>query len=263
MKTLLLPGILLALVLSGCKPSSPSPEPILTPEPTPTATPISTSVATPSPSPIATPKPAATPEANLAPNGVYYVTKYFSVATNTGVHGFRPGKQVKLLREDSNKLVVTDGVVEGTAPRGSFTNDLDVVNEITAQTHLATKKGLESQQKLAAAEVTKKAQYEQEESRAEQQQMQDARESQLRRLQAAVVDLDTRIMLAEREITEKKASASGPKTFWKHGRKYYQGSTSVTFSNDASNVKSLYLKRSELNRQLVELSPVGFQATNK
>ena len=61
----------------------------------------------------------------LAPEGVLFVTQRFAVATAYGVHGFREGTEVRLIKEEGNVLVVSDGTVEGRATKDHFTNDLD------------------------------------------------------------------------------------------------------------------------------------------
>jgi hypothetical protein len=47
-----------------------------------------------------------------------------------GVHGFPVLKQVRLVREEGNDLIVTDGQSEARAPKSDFTNDLDVVDRL-------------------------------------------------------------------------------------------------------------------------------------
>ncbi|PYI77918.1 MAG: hypothetical protein DMF04_05100 [Verrucomicrobia bacterium] len=80
--------------------------------PPPPATPIQ---ARPSPiakttsSPIAKTSPRA---GNLAPDGTYFLLRYHSVTTDTGVTGFAPGAKVSLVRKVGQTMRVTDGYVE-------------------------------------------------------------------------------------------------------------------------------------------------------
>lgn len=104
---------------------------------TPTATPP-TLTPTPTPTPTPEPTPVPTPLARLAPTGVYYVVKAFSVTTENGIHGFRVGKQVNMVKLEGGKMFVTDGEIVGSRSPDHFTNDLDIVDRIQAQATLAT-----------------------------------------------------------------------------------------------------------------------------
>ena len=70
------------------------------------------------PSPIAktTPSPIAktTPPRlrNLAPDGTYFLLRYHSVTTDTGVTGFPPGTKVSLVGNSGQTIRVTDGQIE-------------------------------------------------------------------------------------------------------------------------------------------------------
>ena len=120
-----LPIIVFSVVLVSCDRKE---TPIATPEPTPTATPEPTPIATPEPTPTATPEP--TPQVRLAPSGTLYVIKHFSVATDTGLHGFPIGREVTIVSENASSYSVSDGTQTGTAPKTSFSNDLDVVENL-------------------------------------------------------------------------------------------------------------------------------------
>jgi hypothetical protein len=71
--------------------------------------------------------------ARLAPADVYYVVKPFSVTTESGINGFRVGKEVKLIKTEGGKMFVTDGEIEGSATSDHFTNDLNIVDGIRAK----------------------------------------------------------------------------------------------------------------------------------
>jgi len=94
--------------------------------PPPPATPIQ---ARPSPiakttsSPIAKTSPRA---GNLAPDGTYFLLRYHSVTTDTGVTGFAPGAKVSLVRKVGQTMRVTDGYVEFEMAAGEVTNNLDI-----------------------------------------------------------------------------------------------------------------------------------------
>ena len=108
-------------VFVSCDKTPPPPQ-AATPEPTPQLLP------TPTPTPV--PTPAPTPVVRLAPDGTLYVIKHFSVFLEDGLHGFPLGRKVTLLSEDESNYTVTDGQVSGTAPKTSFTNDLDLLSNI-------------------------------------------------------------------------------------------------------------------------------------
>jgi hypothetical protein len=80
-------------------------------------------VAKTTPSPIAktTPRPR-----NLAPDGTYFLLRYHSVSTDTGVTGFPPGTKVSLVRKSDQAIRVTDGQVEFDVSAGEVTTDLDI-----------------------------------------------------------------------------------------------------------------------------------------
>src|SRR3954451_19418812 len=75
-----------------------------TPPPPPPAPPIQ---ARPSPIAKTTPRPG-----NLAPDGTFFLLRYHSVTTDTGVTGFAPGTKVSLVRKAGQTIRVTDGQAE-------------------------------------------------------------------------------------------------------------------------------------------------------
>jgi len=146
---LYIPIFVVSTVLVSCDNKAPEPN-IQAPEPTPIVAPIPTPI--PTATPTATPEP--TPQVRLAPSGTLYVVKHFSVSTEDGLHGFPIGRKVTIASEDDLNFTVTDGTMTGTAPKSSFTNDLDVVDKLSVkQTAIA-----ESQQAATqAAAIQKKA----------------------------------------------------------------------------------------------------------
>jgi len=66
------------------------------------------------------------PPPRLAPSGTFYVRDKISVTTEHGITSFPAGKEVTLVRESGNNLIVTDGRQEVEVARTSLTNDLDV-----------------------------------------------------------------------------------------------------------------------------------------
>lgn len=115
--------------------------------------------------------PEPLPKRNLAPLGVLYVVKPFSVTTDSGIHGFPEGRQVKVVREENGEVVVSDGQKTARAPKDSFTNDLNVVaalNEESAKQvqkiAINTKKA--EVQKIEASEKTEVYEKQQEKEEA-------------------------------------------------------------------------------------------------
>ena len=95
---------------------APENEPTLAPQPAET-------VETTSPTPAA-------PATKLAPDGVFYVTQDFSVATDDGIRGIRVGTKVTLVEDRGAILRVSDGQQEFDAKRELLTNDLDLVSRV-------------------------------------------------------------------------------------------------------------------------------------
>jgi hypothetical protein len=63
-------------------------------------------VATPTPRPVGTPPPAATPTPTPVVKNTLYLKRRFSVTNDTGIFGFAPGTELKLVRKNGDKLVV-------------------------------------------------------------------------------------------------------------------------------------------------------------
>ncbi len=80
------------------------------------------------------------PQARLAPEGIYFLKERFSETTSTGVRALLPGTRVKLTARDpgGNWQVVSDDGLEFTVPSRILTHDLDVRDAILrsiADTH--------------------------------------------------------------------------------------------------------------------------------
>lgn len=101
---------------------------------------VSTGVAAPSPTPApevsVTPAPPPEAEAKFAPESVLFVVRRFSESLDGGVRGFSPGMEVRMLRQDEDHYVVTDGVVESRRPRSWFTRDIGLAEELREQKRL-------------------------------------------------------------------------------------------------------------------------------
>ena len=65
---------------------------------------------------------------HLAPRGTFYLLSYVAVKTDTGVEGFDPGQEVRLVEvhRPTQTLVVTDGHAQVEVPPSKLTNDLDI-----------------------------------------------------------------------------------------------------------------------------------------
>jgi hypothetical protein len=69
---------------------------------------------------------------HLAPDGVYFTMRYFSVANAHGITGIVPGTKVVRVRDDGSVLRVrTGGDVEFEAAPQDLTNDLDVAATVS------------------------------------------------------------------------------------------------------------------------------------
>ncbi|HVE17296.1 MAG TPA: hypothetical protein VNB29_11205, partial [Chthoniobacterales bacterium] len=109
-----------------------------------------------------------------------------------------------LVKESGADLVVSDGKVEATAPKSSFTNDLDVIAQVTAQNNESRKKI--SQTVLGAAQ--KQQEYVNSQRQSSDDAVSRARDQQraiaLADLKSARTALQNRISRARQEISEKQ-----------------------------------------------------------
>jgi hypothetical protein len=68
---------------------------------------------------------------HLAPDGVYFTMRYFSVPTAHGITGIAPGTKVVRVRNDGSVLRVRTGGVEFEVAAQDLTNDLDVAAAVS------------------------------------------------------------------------------------------------------------------------------------
>jgi len=211
------------LTLAACKrqqtpETRPAPEvPAMTPSgiqrPAPTATPDQSPVAAPT-------APAETQSAT--PQGIYYVVKRFSVATADGLHGFSEGKQVTLVREEGSDLIVTDGVVEGKAPKDSFSTDRKVIEIIQKNQTISAAK-VQATQDANAQEVKMKTE------KAEKERQENVNAAKLNRIQSQIQQLDANISAASEELHKVyQAKARGGNIYNSYGDKIGVRATSAS-----------------------------------
>ena len=67
----------------------------------------------------------------LAPDGIYFTMRYFSVPNAHGITGIAPGTKVVRVRNDGSVLRVRTGDVEFEAAAQDLTNDLDVAAAVS------------------------------------------------------------------------------------------------------------------------------------
>jgi hypothetical protein len=181
--------------------------------------------------------PSALPE--LAPDGVFYVVRAFSVTHNEGIHGFPQGRQVRLVRRNDNTLVVTDGHFEGQAPSEHFTNDLDVVARLSQENDRQAK-AVEQQQLQLVAE--NRAQIANETaasaSQTSRKKLQEA-DLRLKKTRLSLEHLEDRISAAQSERSNKGYPQDGGPRRTRDGR-------SISISPDAANIRQLLEQRLQL-----------------
>jgi hypothetical protein len=128
-------------------------------QPSPPPAPAVVVEATPAPTPEGTPEPLAAPR--VAPEGMVYVVRRFTVSTPQGVHAFTPGREVRFIREEPGYYVVADGEVQGRAPRLWFTRDAEEAHALREE-HLSAEEVAarlleQSQQEAADFEARERA----------------------------------------------------------------------------------------------------------
>jgi hypothetical protein len=67
----------------------------------------------------------------LAPDGVYFTMRYFSLPNAHGITGIAPGTKVVRVRDNGSMLRVRTGSVEFEAAAQDLTNDLDVADSVS------------------------------------------------------------------------------------------------------------------------------------
>jgi len=126
--------IAVVMSIAACKKE----EVVVVQEPEPTPVP-----ATPTPPPAATPTPRP-----LAPPGTFYVIKYFTVESDGGLSGIKPGTKVKLIKDGNEVVRVSDGAIEFDARKEYLTNDLETASlvarhDINSQAQLRQRMAIE------------------------------------------------------------------------------------------------------------------------
>jgi len=245
---------LLVLLLASCdKPKIVNLESPKEPE-TQQAPAVPTPQATPTPV-IQVPIAQPSPQTRSCPEGTLFVIKRFSVTTTDGLHGFPAGKKVKLIREEQDEYVVTDDVIEGKAPKTSFTNDLDVadaINNKQQQAQQAAQLKLNEQQKTASEEkaVSDKNAQSDIEARNKEKKI-----KQISAIEVQLEELKRRISKARNERSSKGFPADGGPRYNNHHHYYYNGSyhssgTAVSLSSDASQIEQLLSAQIDLESRL-------------
>ncbi|MCX6969333.1 MAG: hypothetical protein NTV93_04155 [Verrucomicrobia bacterium] len=210
------------------------------------------------PAPAPEPKPSSS--VALAPSGKLYVIKRFSVTTEDGLHGFSPGKEVALVRVEQDAYVVTDGIVEGKAPKDSFSVNPDIakaVGDKHQQLQQSAQQRLNEQSqaaKLQQAAGVQQAQKDAEDKKIAQ------RKQQISDIQIQLDDLSQRISKARAERSSKGfPQDGGPR---RSGGYYYNGSyyrgyghgSTVSLSTDATQIETLLSAKAALESQLRNLN---------
>ena len=149
----------------------------------------------PTPTPTATTTPTPIPQVRTTPEGTLLVLKPFSVATDTGLHGFRIGQQVKIVSHDDSNYKVTDGEITGTAPKSHFTNDIDKVAALVDQINQRNAEHIAAQ---------KEAQRRIQEQRAvdEKQRQLNVANSRLQQIERKLIQLDAAIAAASNSLED-------------------------------------------------------------
>jgi hypothetical protein len=188
------------------------------------------------------------------------VIKRFSVTTSDGLHGFSPGKQVTLVREDQDSYVVTDGIVEGKASKDSFSDNPDTakaVGDRHQQLQQSAQQRLNEQSqaaKLQQAAGVQQAQKDIEDKKNAQ------RKQQISDIQIQLDDLGQRISKAKAERSSKGFPADGGPR--RTGGYYYNGSyyrgyghgTIASLSTDATQIETLLSAKADMESQLRSLN---------
>ena len=180
---------------------------------------------------------AAKPEAGgkrLAPAGIGYVVKRFSVSTDAGVHGFSVGKEVKIVKESSGGVTVSDGVAKVTTAKQNITNDLDVRDAAVAgdATPMPIIQNVQEEVKPRPALPIKTAD----------QMATENRVTTVAGIQRQIADLDVRISKAQKEIGEKQAQ--------KEAAKRMRHILVMSLSPDAANIDHLISGKNALAAKL-------------
>lgn len=164
------------------------------------------------------------------------MVKGFSITNDGGIYGFPEGRKVVLIKEEAEYFIVSDGNMQGRAPKAYFTNDLDVIERLT-QEHAKIRAVLISQ----AEEGTLAQQKYQ--SQLHQNRIGDLKEkrnqawlAQVESLRATRRSLDARL----RKAMEERSGGFG----------FKKGGSIVTYSVDASQIDKLRQAIENIDQQL-------------
>jgi len=244
---------LAGFILASCdrkKPATTAP----TPEPVASVTP------TEKPAPLPSPTTAPTSEGRSAPEEKLYVIKRFSVTTADGLYGFSPGKQVTFIREEEGDYVVTDGVIEGKAPKDAFSRNFDnarVLSEKNQQLQESAQQKAKEQSQLAKAQQAADSLQAQSDSECKKH---AKLKEQIAAMQTQLNDLRRRISSARAERVSKGFPENGGSR--RSGGYYYNGAyydgyrhgVTVSLSTDASQIEALLSAASNMESQLRKLN---------
>src|SRR5256885_12199715 len=78
----------------------------------------------------------------LAPDGTFYLLEHVSIVSNSGVTGFWPGTEVRMVDDKGDTMIVSSGGQSFEVRADKLTNDMDLGE-------LAGKRDAESQQLFA------------------------------------------------------------------------------------------------------------------
>ena len=166
------------------------------------------------------------------------------------MHGFSPGKEVTLVREELDAYVVIDDVVEGKAPKDSFSDNPDTakaVGDKHQQLQQSAQQRLNEQSQLAKSQEAAGAQQAQSDIESKK----DARlKQQIADTQIQLEDLRQRISKARAERSSKGFPPDGGDRYHDRYHNGYRHTTTATLSADAAQIETLLAAKAALESQL-------------
>jgi hypothetical protein len=179
-----------------------------------------------------------------APDGILYVLEEISLTSDTGIFKLAPGREVQIVAVNGNTVRVRYKDREIEAPRESFTDSVDIREELLAirsanQAELARK-----------VREGKEREYQQIQETVQSSQLHHAQTSAQRiaKAEAELRSLDARINLARRELQEKRG--------WSNPRAHSSGygirrnKVLGTLSEDAARLDELESKQRALREYI-------------
>jgi hypothetical protein len=146
------------------------------------------------------------------------------------------------VREEGSDLVVRDGDFEVRSARANFTNDLEVVDELTRRTHAQREAAIAARTQV----VEEKVQQTEEHQTERKDQREEAFVKGIERARLDLEHLERRISVARSERHDKGYPMDG-------GPRHYRDGVARSLSPDAANIRKLIEQREKLRRQLGEL----------